>query len=149
MECDKCRKKLREYAENSIKDEFIVKEMEGHIKDCPVCKRELLMWQDVLERQRAVKKIMPRELKDRVKTRMKSYNTDPQLPRVVRQLQSFNRMLTSPKGCLVVQIFLVLAGFMFYFFILRKDDTNIVMPVLIGVSFIAMIFLIFKKKKGK
>ena len=150
MECKDYRKKLQGYAEDKIEDEFLKKDLEEHVKSCAVCKKELLMWQEVIEKRKAVSKMMPKgDIHDRVKRRMKNMNTDPQLPRIVMQMQAVGRFMSNPKGCMMIQLLLVLGGFMFYFFFIRRDDTNILVPILFSIAFIAMVFLIFKKWKGK
>ncbi|GEM_PF-1410937 len=145
IECDKIRKKLKDYAADDIKDELLIKKIEEHLEKCIICKRELLLWQDVLEKQKIIRNInLSNDFKDRIKKRIKSLESGPEVPRVVRQVNAINTFLTSPKGCLLTQIFIITAGFLFVILFLYKE-TNILFIFLVLLATASMMFLLFKK----
>ncbi len=145
IECNKIRKKLKDYATDDIKDELLIKEIEEHLEKCIICKRELLLWQDVLEKQKIIKNINLNEnFTDRIKKRIKSLESGPEVPRLVRQVNAINTFLVSPKGCLLTQIFIITAGFLFVILFLYKG-TNILFVFLVLIAAASMIFLLFKK----
>jgi hypothetical protein len=133
VECQFVRKKLRDYAANNITDTDLIKKIENHIEKCIICRRELLLWQDVLQKQEILKKMnVPMDnFKDRIKERMKSLEKNPEMPRLLKQTNTLNLFLTSPKGCLITQLLILTASFLFIMLFFKK-----------GVSFLFILFFL-------
>lgn len=149
LECNKIRKQLKDYASGNINDELLKKEIEEHLEKCIICKRELLLWQDVLEKQKLLKNIaLNKSFKERIEKRIQSLQKAPEVPRLVRQMNAINTFLTGPKGCLLTQIFIITAGFLFVFLFLYKG-TNILFVFLVLIAAASMIFLLFKNKNDR
>ncbi len=145
LKCGNIRKKLKDYALGQIEDEIFKKEIEEHLEKCIICKRELLLWQDVLEKQKLLKNItLNKSFKERIEKRIKSLENGPEVPRLVRQINAINTFLTSPKGCLLTQILIITAGFLFVLLFLHKG-TNFLFVFLVLIAAFSMIFLLFKK----
>jgi len=148
MECEKVRKKLKQYASDEITDPLEKEGMEAHITGCPVCKRELLMWQEVLDRQKMIRETMPNSFSERVKKRAKNMNAHAQLPPIVRRMQAVSGFISSPKGCLLMQIIIVMLGFLGIFTFVHRD-TGVIFSVLVVLAFGSLFFLLLRKKGGK
>jgi len=133
VECQFVRKKLRDYAANNITDTDLIKKIENHIEKCIICRRELLLWQDVLQKQEILKKMnVPMDnFRDRIKERMKSLEKNPEMPRLLKQMNALNLFLTSPKGCLITQLLILTASFLFIMLFFKK-----------GVSFLFILFFL-------
>jgi hypothetical protein len=144
------RKKLKEYAEGKIKDELLKKEMEEHIDGCYICKKELSLWQDVIEKQKAVnemsKNIPVTDFRSRVSGRMASVNRDPNLPPAVRQLRQMSSFLSRyAAGALMLR---TLISLIFVFLIVMAlVKGKIIAFCLLVVSFFAFFWLSLQKKK--
>lgn len=138
MECAKTRKLLKEYANDEISDKEERREMETHISGCPVCKRELLLWQEVMDKQRAVGRMqagMPKELKDRIKHRMTNNQKAVTVSPVVKKLQAL-----SGKASLITLFVLICVALLFLTHYMRFKGT-IIGPILIFSGF-AVLFLL-------
>ena len=148
MECNnpKVRKKLRDYAANTIVDNALIKEMDAHIETCPVCKRELYMWQEVLMNQAVLTNNMAEaSLRARVKQHMRVVNKDPNLPRFIKKMDNIGKVFLSRKGCIVTQLIMITLMAIWIFLLYRKD-INPAVPILIVISFVSMFVLLFKKR---
>ena len=149
MECKEVRSKLKEYVTLEIKDEYILKQMEEHIENCVICKRELLLWQDVLAKQMETSRLasyLTGGFRSRVKYRLNRIEGDSSLPPAVKRIQAMQRLLTSPTGRLVVQILILLMGVLFLLFVLKKG-TNIISLGFILLGFSMLLFLVIKNRK--
>lgn len=147
IECQFVRKKLKDYASNNITEPDLIKKIENHIEDCVVCRRELLLWQDVLQKQEILKKMNTStdDFRNRIKERMKSLETKSDLSRLVRQMNVLNTFFTSPKGCLITQILILTVGFLFIMLFLKKE-INFLFIMFFLLSLGAMFFLLLKNK---
>lgn len=146
MECAEARKKLREYVSEEISDEKLRFEIEAHAAGCAVCKQEIYMWQEVLDRQTAVAKMqdkLPKELKDRIKYRMARNQKDPNMPPQLKRIQAF----MAGRGTLIV-LFLLICAALIYIFIFAKLKSGIVGPMLIFSGF-AILFLLMLFRGNK
>jgi anti-sigma factor RsiW len=150
MECIEARKKLKEYVKDEIQNVEERLQVEAHVKDCPVCKRELLMWQEVAEKQRSVGRMqagMPKELKDRLRYRMVKAEKEAAVPQVIKRMQAMSGLLGPGKGRLIMIMCMVFAALIF---ILKTTNGNkgILAPALILFGF-AVLFaiMLFKGKK--
>ncbi len=147
MECNRVRKNLREYAKDEIKDDSLISEMEAHIKGCPVCKKELLLWQDVLQRREQIKRMGgDLSFRDRMRKRRKEADVDYRLPPVVRRLKAMDKLFSSVKGKLIIQVTFLLLAFLLFFMFINKE-TNIMVPILVVIGFGSIFFLVLRKKK--
>lgn len=146
MECYKCRKNLREYAAGEIHDKLLLKEMEEHINECYICKKELLMWQELIEKQKVLGKMRTgMDLKDRLRMRMNAADSDMHLPMPMRHLKNISRAWRSNTGRLVLQVSIVLAGFIWVLAI-KKYGVNVPALIFVLIGFFVMIFLMLKKR---
>jgi hypothetical protein len=149
MECKEVRKKLKEYAFNEIYVEDDLHAMEEHIAACVICKRELLLWQEVASKQKETMRLasyLEGDFRTRVKYRLARINSGATLPPAVRRLMSVQKAFTSEKGRLVLQLSLLLMGLIYFIFVLRKG-TNIISLFFMIVGFGSLFFLVLKKKK--
>ncbi|MEI7542664.1 MAG: hypothetical protein WCJ94_05380 [bacterium] len=149
MECKEVRKKLKEYASHEIHVEEELLAMDKHIETCLICKRELLLWQDVMSKQKEnqrLNSLLEGGFRSRVKYRMGKINSDSALPPAARRILSMQKAFTSVTGRLVMQIALLLLGVLYLVFILKKG-ANIISLALIIIGFGTLFFLVIKKKK--
>ena len=146
MECFDARKKLKEYATDRIGSEAERLEMEAHINGCPVCKRELMMWQDLTEKQAAISRLqarLPVELKDRIKYRMQKNSKQPGVPPIVKQMHWLGG-----KGGMVIMLVLISVGLIY---VLRgaagfKHSGFVAVLIFFGFA-ILFLLLLFRKQK--
>jgi hypothetical protein len=149
MECMEVRKKLKEYAALEIKDREVMREMEEHIETCVICKRELLMWQEVVAKQRETHRLsgyLDGDFRTRVNYRLGRINSDKSLPAAARKLNAMQKMFNSVTGRLVIQIFMLLLGVLYLVLVLKKG-TNFLSVIFIIIGFGTLFFLVLKKKK--
>lgn len=149
MECKDVRKKLKEYASHEIRVEQELLEMDKHIETCLICKRELLLWQEVMSKQKETQRLnsfLDGGFRSRVKYRMGKINSDSALPPAARRILSMQKAFTSVTGRLVMQIVLLLLGVLYLVFVLKKG-TNLISLALIVLGFGTLFFLVLKKKK--
>jgi anti-sigma factor ChrR (cupin superfamily) len=141
MECAEARKKLKAYAEDGLPaDES--QQVAGHVETCPVCKKELLLWQQVTEKKTAIKKMqarLPKEMKDRIKYRNAS---DPDLPPLAKKMRMFNN-----KGMLIT-VLVMICGALFFVTRFAPMANRFLSPILIFSGF-AILFLLFLFRKPK
>ena len=112
MECGEARKKLKDYAAGAMPGKEERASLEAHVALCPVCKKELLLWQDVLDRQAAVRGLqrnLPEELRQRLKYRAAILQKVAMQPPLMNRLKAISRMWESPTGRLLIQIFFLMA----------------------------------------
>ncbi len=153
MECAEVRKKLKEYANNEIGEKYARAAMERHIQGCPVCKRELLMWQEVIDRQRAVKGLqskMPKELKDRIKYRMDKSAKSSRVPAALKKLQAMGNIWNSPLGIVIMGITALVAPVIVIMVLFRTmhPGKSMLAPLLVVFGFaVVFIVMIVKSKK--
>ena len=79
MDHGETRAKLKEYAEDRITDKTVEDEMAVHIETCEICKRELLLWQEVAEKRKANERFasyIPKTFRERVSYRMNKINSE-------------------------------------------------------------------------
>ena len=147
MECKDVRGRLREYALDKIEAEE-GSLMTEHIENCSICKRELYMWQEVIIKQAALKtKVIKGDFSEKIRKRMKNTGTqDPRMSGMLRKMNALNKFITSPKGCLMLQLVVISFGFILLYFI-KFRDSSILFPILVGSSMIAMMYLLVKKGK--
>jgi anti-sigma factor RsiW len=149
MECREVRKKLKEYASDVIYDEEILQEMELHIETCQVCKRELLLWQDVVAKQKENSKLasyLDGDFRTRVKYRMAKIESDRNMPPAARRIMALQKAFRSVTGRLVFQLVLLLIGVLYFLLVMRKG-ANLFSVFFIVLGFGTLIFLLFQKKK--
>ena len=147
MECADVRKRLKEYAGGAIQDPGERLRMEEHIKTCPVCKRELLMWQEVLDKQRVVSRMqsgLPKELKDRIKYRMAKNLKQPDLPPSIKKIQSFAK----GRGALIIVYLLTCAALLFLSRTV-KFKNPVLEPMLFFTGFAILFLLLLFKDNNK
>jgi hypothetical protein len=138
MECAEIRKKLKEYANDEINSKEDLLKMETHIGRCEVCKRELLLWQEVMDKQRAVGGMqagMPKELKDRIKYKMAGNQKHAAMAPMAKKFKAL-----AGKGTLIAVFVLICIVLIF---ILRSSNLkhSIIGPILIFSGF-AILFLL-------
>jgi anti-sigma factor RsiW len=149
MECKEVRKKLKEYASHQIHGENELLEMDKHIENCLVCKRELMLWQDVMSKQRETQQLasyMGGDFKIRAKQRVVKMNSDMSLPPAARRIMSMQKAFTSVTGRLVIQLIALLAGVLYFVMVLKKG-ANFLSVFFIALGFGTLFFLVLKKKK--
>lgn len=129
-------------------DEKELLAMDEHIGSCPVCKRELMMWQDVVAKQIETQNLsshLDGDFRSRVKYRMNKITSDLSLPPAARRILSIQKLFASAKGRLVIQIIVLLLGLLFFMIFIRKG-TNMLSVFFILLGFAALLTLILKKK---
>jgi anti-sigma factor RsiW len=149
MEHKEVRSKLKEYAADELRDKGTMDEMSVHIETCEICKRELFLWQEVMAKQIETRKLaqyLPEKFRDRVKYRMAQLDKEKNLPPAVMRIRAMQKMLTSTTGKLVVQISILLLGFLFFLLVMKKGANPISLVFLI-IGFGSLFFLALKKKK--
>lgn len=159
MECMEVRKKLEEYARDEIKDKELINKMEAHIDTCPICKKELFMWQEVLENQRTVSRMqatgMPKELKDRIKYRTSRSEKISKMPAFFRTKRAPGGFWNSILG-MIIQITFILAcgivivsGPILGLFRFKQQGRNMVAILLIIFGFAVLSVLMIMKGRKK
>ena len=149
MECKAVRKKLKEYVNHQILDENELLSMENHIETCLVCKRELLLWQEVTAKQQETGRLasyLDGDFRTRVKYRMAKINSDMTLPPAARRIMSMRKAFTSVTGRLILQIILLLIGVLYFVLVLKKG-ANLFSVFFIALGFGTLFFLVLRKKK--
>jgi len=151
LDCAECRKKLKEYAEGVIEPKLAAG-IEEHVEKCPICKKELLLWQDVMDKQAAIRglqRTLPSELRERLKYRAKLLEKEMTGPPVAGRLKAFSTAWGSPKVRLILHIFFLMAVMLFSLWVLRGGK-NILATVLVIFGFaVVFIVMIFKRVKKK
>ncbi|MEI7640528.1 MAG: hypothetical protein WCJ46_03340 [bacterium] len=146
MECAESRKKMKLYAAKEIKEPAVIADMEAHIEKCYICKKELMLWQEVLGRQTALKELREKtEFKDRIKAQMKKNDINPQLPPGVRGIDAVSRVWKNKTGKLVIQVSLVLLG-VIWVALISKYGINIPALIFALIGFGALIYIMIKNK---
>lgn len=153
MECIEVRKKLKEYAADEIRDKTLVKEMEEHIAGCPICKQELFMWQEVLEKQRAVigmqAVVVSKELKDRIKYRMSQSEKASKLPAFLRVKRAPGGFWNSILGMIIQLGFVLACGVIFGLFVFKRHGHNMIAMLLVFFGFAVLSGLMIMKGRKK
>jgi hypothetical protein len=153
MECAEVRKKLKEYANDEISGKAERAAMEGHISGCPVCKRELHMWQEVMDKQNVVKEMqssLPKELKDRIKYRMGKSGNPLNAPPVLKKMKGLNNIWNSTLGMVMMAILAVIVPVVVIMILFRAmhPGASMLAPIMVVFGFaVIFIVLIFKSKK--
>lgn len=149
MECAESRKKLQDYSRGAIKDEALLKDLESHIESCALCKHELYMWQELLSRQsRSGLRAPSGSFAERVNQHMRFINSDANIPPMARMVNDMNKSISSPKGCLVMQVIMVMLA-LAVIVLVRKglgQQLNPLVMILFGVSLVCLIALLVRKK---
>lgn len=147
MECSEARKKLKDYACGLINDRDEILAIETHVSGCEVCKRELLLWQDVTEKRVAIGKMqakIPVELRDRIKYRMIKNQKQPAMPPMLKKLGSF----AGGRGVMIVTMVLIMGALVFIIMKAPSYSKQLFGPILIFAGFAIMFLLIlFRGKK--
>ncbi len=128
--------------------------MEEHISGCPVCKKELLLWQELNDKRQQLqemqKNLDPDSL-SRIKYRLSSLDKDPEYPPVVRRLKRANSMFSMIMRRMTGTVIILLGAVFIY-----KALAGGFKPV--TIMLIAFAFLVFialylrssiKKKREK
>ena len=143
------RAKLKEYALGEIDNKKKENEMTMHIEKCEICKRELLLWQELIDKQMVNERLasyIPKEFRDRVSYRMNKINSDSDLPPIVRRIHAMQKAMSSITGRLVVQVLILLAA-LIYLIMLKSHGLNIFAFVFMAIGFIVIFFVLLRKKK--
>jgi anti-sigma factor RsiW len=149
MEHREVRSRLKEYAADRITSREAMDEMAVHIEKCEICKRELMLWQDVMAKRRENERLtqyIPEKFRDRVKYRMDQLEKEKNLPPPVVRMRAMQKAFTSTTGRLVIQISILLLGFVWFLFVMKKG-TNLISLFFLIAGFGALFFLVLKKKK--
>jgi len=149
MECIYARKKLKDYVKGNIVDVEEKKQLEEHIKDCPVCKRELYMWQDVIEKQKVISNLqnnLSSDIRSRIKYRLHQSQKEASLPVAIHKLRAIGKIWSSTKGRLIIEIIIILASLIILFKYLHGGKSLLV-PFLILFGFITLFFIMLKGRK--
>jgi len=147
MECQKTRKKLKEFAAGEINDPLERSSMEAHINECPVCKKELFLWQDVIDKQKKIQGMKAGgTFRERVDKRMKSARNEMSLPPLARKFRALSMMWTGHRSKLLLQAILLVVMFIFLYITLQRG-TSIIVPILIVTGFGSLFMLMLKSKK--
>jgi len=147
MECKEVRKNLENYASGKIKDNNLLIAMENHINTCYICKKELSMWNDVLDSQKSLANLnanLPIEFKDRIKKRMSSLGRDPYLPLFIKQIKKINNSWSNTAGMLIFKTILAIIGIFWLVYSFMKG--NIIAAAFILLSILSFSLLSIRKK---
>lgn len=146
MECSEARKKLKEYAVDAIKNRDEIYAIEAHVSGCEVCKRELLLWQEVTEKRAAIKKMqakMPVALSDRIKYRMLKNDKQADMPPMLKKLGLF----AGNKGVMIVTLALIMGALVFIIMNAPSFYQKLFGPVLIFCGFAVLFLLVLFRGK--
>ncbi|HDQ25740.1 MAG TPA: hypothetical protein ENN43_03220 [bacterium] len=151
MRCEDARKMLKDYSKGFTEEEDLGP-LEEHIKGCDICKRELMLWQDLGQKNRklsSMKAGMPKELSEKVRARAKKAHSDAHLPPMARKINRIQSSLGSRRGMMLMQIVIFLGVLVFLYIFTHRD--SIVVPFFMVVAIILLIAVILKKphKTGK
>jgi anti-sigma factor RsiW len=154
MECMDVRKKLKDYVKDEITDKSTKLEMEEHINTCPICKKELLMWQDVIDRQRGAggKQAagMPKELMDRIRYRTARAEKISKLPAFFRIKRAPGGFWNSMLGMIIQIAFILVSGIIFGLLLgIKRHGHGIVVPLLVLFGFTILFILMLIKGRKK
>lgn len=151
MECNAARKRLKDFAKGNIVDIEEKKELEEHIKDCAICKRELYMWQDVIEKQKVISNLqgnLSPSLRGRIKYRLNQMQKEEFLPPSIHKLRAIGRIWSSTKGRLIIEILIILASLIILFKYMHGGK-NLLVPFLILFGFVVLFVIMLKGRKEK
>jgi anti-sigma factor RsiW len=149
MDHKQARTRLKEYALGEIADKEQEKEMTLHIEKCEICKRELLLWQELIDKQMVNERLasyIPKEFRDRVSYRMNKINSDRDLPPIVRRIHAMQRAMSSVTGKLIVQVLILLAA-LIYLIMVKRHGLNFIAFVFMAIGFIVIFIVLLRKKK--
>ncbi|MCX7698967.1 MAG: hypothetical protein N2114_05825 [Candidatus Goldbacteria bacterium] len=151
MECNIARKKLKDYVQNNITDIKEKNILEKHIKNCAICKRELYLWQEVLEKQKVIsyhQSNLSSDIRERIKYRMTQIEKDKFLPPTVYRLQAISKIWSSTKGRLIIQILIILVSLIVIIKYMHGGK-NLIVPFLILFGFIVLFIIMLKGRIEK
>lgn len=149
MDHKQTRARLKEYALGEIDSKQTENEMSLHIETCEICKRELLLWQDLIDKQVVNERLasyIPKEFRDRVSYRMNKINSDRDLPPIVRRIHAMQRAMSSVTGRLVLQVLILLAA-LIYLIMVKRQGLNVIAFVFMAIGFIVIFIVLLQKKK--
>ncbi len=155
MEHNDVRKRLKQYTAGEIKDLALLSEMEKHIDTCYICKKELSMWNESLDRQKLLqelgKNLSPKDFRSRVGQRMASLDRNPNLPPFVIQFRKISRFRI--KAARNVSIYNIIIAFILIpnlvlsaFIVFLKHNA---IPFLLILFSILILFLLSLREKLK
>jgi len=152
MECADYRKLLKDYALSALTEDKR-KLVESHIEKCPVCIRELSMWQDVIERQKELSyRAEEHGLAGKIREAGRKIEKDIYMAPGARRLNYVANTLKSPAGLIIMVITAVIMG-LAALFILIKKEMSPAFYVLMITGGLALIFVsirsFFIRKKKK
>jgi hypothetical protein len=149
MECNTARRKLKDYAKGNITDINEKHELEEHIKDCAICKRELYLWQDVIEKQKVLSEMqinMPSDIRSRIKYRLNNLEKEQSLPPAVHKLRAIGKIWSGKKGRLIIEILIILASLVVLFKHMHGGK-GLLVPFLIIFGFLVLFIIMLKGSK--
>jgi len=153
VECADARKQLKEYTLGDIPSGPAREQLENHIEGCAVCRKELLLWQDVMDRQvaiRGMQRTLPAELRERLKYRAKISEKEKQFAEAGGgKIKALAAAWASPKFRLLVQIFFLMAVMIFALFVLRGSKNLAAPAMVIGGFAVVFSIMILKRLKKK
>ena len=152
MEHQKARKKLNDYSKGFIAGKEEESEIEGHLKMCEICRRELAMWQDVNERQKGLDSgkqdaRLAAKIKEINREREKDVNMSP----AAKRLNYVANTLKSPAAMIIGTITCVIFGLALLLMVVKKEVSPLFHFFMI-IGGLAMVFVVIrsywiKKKK--
>ncbi len=149
MEHKDVRAKLKEYTVDEL-DKDTMREMEIHIETCVICKKELLLWQEVIAKQKEnarIRQFIPSgTFRERINYRMNRMESEKNLPPLIMRMKAIERALTSTTGRMIIQMSVLLLGFLWLLFVVKKG-TSLLSLFFLMIGFGALFFLILKRKK--
>lgn len=149
MECKVARKKLKDYAKNNISDIEEKNKLEEHIKNCPVCKRELYLWQEVIDKQKVISNLqgnLSSDIRSRIKYRINQLEKETSLPPSIYKLRAIGKIWSSTKGRLIIEVLIILASLVILFKYMHGGK-NLFVPFLILFGFIVLFVVMLKWRK--
>lgn len=141
MECADYRKKLKEFSEGAVKDGLFYKEMEAHITGCAICKKELLLWQELKDKKQEIEELQKNLTSDslvRIKYRLASSGREPEYPPAVKKLRQANSMLAMITRRMTGTVIILLA----LVFIYKAVSGGFQPLTIMLISFAFMIFAV-------
>lgn len=151
MECSIARKKLKDYVKDNIIDIKEKKELEEHIENCVICKRELYLWQDVLEKQKVISNLqsnLSSDIRNRIKYRINQAGKEASLPPSIHKLRAIGKIWSSTKGRLIIEILIILASLVILYKYMHGGK-NLLVPFLILFGFVVLFIIMLKGRKEK